>query len=66
MAEFLRGEGIDIPIRHVGLPDHFVEHGGQDAIRHSAGLSAAAITDAVYAWSNSAQARTATTVSIVH
>lgn len=38
VAEFLAQKRLDIPLRHVGIPDHFIEHGGQDEIRSLAGL----------------------------
>ena len=38
VAEFLAQQRLDIPLRHVGIPDHFIEHGGQDEIRSLAGL----------------------------
>lgn len=38
VAEFLAQKHLDIPLRHVGIPDHFIEHGGQDEIRSLAGL----------------------------
>jgi 1-deoxy-D-xylulose-5-phosphate synthase len=29
VAELLAAQGVDCPVRHLGIPDHFVEHGGQ-------------------------------------
>ncbi len=43
VAEFFAASGIDVAIRHFGIPDHFVEHGGQDEIRANCGLSSAQI-----------------------
>jgi 1-deoxy-D-xylulose-5-phosphate synthase len=43
VAEFLSSEGIDCPIRHFGIPDEFIEHGGQEEIRSSCGMTADSI-----------------------
>lgn len=43
VAELLSANGLDIPIRHVGIPDNFVEHGDQNAIRREQGMSAESI-----------------------
>ncbi len=40
VSEFLAGQGIDCPVRHVGIPDAFVEHASQGQNRVSAGLTA--------------------------
>ena len=40
VAEFLAQRGIDKPIRHIGIPDQFIDHASQDENRRSAGLMA--------------------------
>ena len=39
VAELLSSKGVDCPIRHVGIPDNFVEHGDQGELRFDSGLS---------------------------
>ena len=39
VSELLARHGIDTPVRHVGIPDNFVEHGEQDELRRVAGLT---------------------------
>ena len=43
VAELLSSKGVDCPIRHVGIPDNFVEHGDQGALRREQGMCAAEI-----------------------
>ena len=43
VAEFLTREGVNCPIRHVGIPDAFIAHAGQGECRQLAGLTADAI-----------------------
>jgi 1-deoxy-D-xylulose-5-phosphate synthase len=50
VSELLAARGIDCPVRHLGLPDAFVEHGGQNDLRREQGLSRQALVDAVSAW----------------
>jgi 1-deoxy-D-xylulose-5-phosphate synthase len=45
VAELLAAQGVDCPVRHLGIPDHFVEHGGQEQLRIAAGLSRDAILE---------------------
>lgn len=59
VAELLQSCGIDIALRHFGIPDNFVEHGDQGAIREAAGMSAEAIIEDVYRWANQAPRGTA-------
>ena len=40
VAEFLSNAGILCPIQHIGIPDAFIAHGGQDECRQMAGLTA--------------------------
>ena len=46
VAEFLTREGVNCPIRHVGIPDAFIAHAGQGECRQLAGLTADAIISA--------------------
>ena len=64
VAELLSARSIDTPIRHFGIPDQFIEHGGQEALREAAGLSAAAINAAVYAWAEGRRQLQQTPVSV--
>ena len=64
VAELLSARSIDTPIRHFGIPDQFIEHGGQEALREAAGLSAAAINAAVYAWAEGRKQPQQTPVSV--
>ena len=43
VAEFLSGSGIDIELRHIGIPDQFIHHGSQSQNRKAAGLASADI-----------------------
>jgi 1-deoxy-D-xylulose-5-phosphate synthase len=45
VAELLKQRDIDTPVRHLGIPDNFVEHGDQQEIRTAAGLSSATIIE---------------------
>jgi len=51
LAERLRAEGIDLRVRHVGLPNRFVTHGSVPSLAAAAGLSPEAIADRVAEWS---------------
>lgn len=52
VAEFLAQKRIDIALRHVGIPDSFIEHGGQDEIRNRAGLCRERILETARPFSN--------------
>lgn len=43
VGEFLSSQFLECPIKHFGIPDTFIEHGGQDEIRNGAGMHAEAI-----------------------
>lgn len=45
VIEQLVDNGMTIPIRHMGLPDHFIEHGAQSVLLHNLGLDAEALAD---------------------
>lgn len=47
VAELLACRGVTIPIAHLGLPDHFVEHGERGDVMAELGLDAAGIIHAV-------------------
>ena len=47
VAELLACRGVTIPIAHLGLPDHFVEHGEREDVMAELGLDAAGIIHAV-------------------
>ena len=46
VTEFLSTVGIDTPVRHIGIPDHFCDHAQQHENRIDAGLTADAIVAA--------------------
>jgi 1-deoxy-D-xylulose-5-phosphate synthase len=43
VLELLQAHDIRIPVRCVGLPDHYIEHGSQSTLRHKYGLDAEGI-----------------------
>ncbi|MFT4768055.1 MAG: 1-deoxy-D-xylulose-5-phosphate synthase [Glaciecola sp.] len=43
VSELLAHHGIQCPVKHIGIPDNFIEHGDQSALRTSAGTSVQAI-----------------------
>jgi 1-deoxy-D-xylulose-5-phosphate synthase len=45
--ELLEEHGIQIPLKRIGVPDEFIEHGGQDELRARVGLNASGIEAAV-------------------
>ena len=47
VSEVLARLGCNIAILHLGLPDHFVEHGTQEEMRASCGLNAEGILQAI-------------------
>ncbi len=47
VLELLSDEGIDIPVRHLGVADHIWEQASQPRLRELAGLSTAGVVDAV-------------------
>jgi len=49
VGELLRAEGIDLPILHLGLPDHFQRHASREELLAEAGLDAAGIRAAISA-----------------
>lgn len=50
VLELLAHEGIaDVQVKHLGVPDEFIEHGSMDILRRLVGLSAEHIVEAVRA-----------------
>src|SRR5699024_7887527 len=47
VAELLAGEGIGLPILHLGLPDAFQQHASREELLAEAGLDSAGIHAAV-------------------
>jgi 1-deoxy-D-xylulose-5-phosphate synthase len=47
VLELFSDEGVQVPVRRVGLPDKFVEQGSQGELRERYGLNRAGIADAV-------------------
>jgi 1-deoxy-D-xylulose-5-phosphate synthase len=46
VTELLSAEGVSVPLRRLGLPDHFIEHGAQAHLLHQFGLDPDAVADA--------------------
>lgn len=51
VSEYLAGQGIDIPIRHIGLPDNFVDQGERGELLAGCGLDVAGVLRQLMAWS---------------
>jgi len=49
VMELLEERGVQAVLKRVGVPDEFIEHGGQDELRAQVGLDAAGIEKAVAA-----------------
>jgi 1-deoxy-D-xylulose-5-phosphate synthase len=47
VAEALAGAGVTIPIFHLGLPDHFLDHGDPSTLIGECGLDAKGIISAI-------------------
>ncbi len=47
IAESLAAQGLSVPLLHLGLPDHFIDHGDSAQLLASLGLDAAGITASV-------------------
>ena len=46
VTELLSAESVSVPLRRLGLPDHFIEHGAQAKLLHQFGLDADAVAAA--------------------
>jgi 1-deoxy-D-xylulose-5-phosphate synthase len=64
VLELLSDEGIDIPIRHLGVPDRVFEQASQARLRELAGLTPAGVIDAVRQVSNERTEATAVTEAL--
>ncbi|MBW2619146.1 MAG: 1-deoxy-D-xylulose-5-phosphate synthase, partial [Deltaproteobacteria bacterium] len=52
VGEMLAAAGLTIPLKMIGIPDKFVEHGSQQVLRSVYGLDSAGITATVKSWIN--------------
>ena len=50
VGELFASEGVSLPLRHIGIPDRFIEHGSRDTCLASAGLDLAGLTANVEHW----------------
>ena len=50
VAELLAGEGLQLPLLQIGIPDRFIEHGSRDTCLAAAGLDAAGLSASVEGW----------------
>ena len=49
VGEWLAGQGMDLPVLHLGLPDRFLEHGSREELLRDAGLDADGIRQSIRA-----------------
>jgi 1-deoxy-D-xylulose-5-phosphate synthase len=50
VSEWLANDGLSARVRHVGLPDRFIEHGSPEALLKEVGLDAEGIRRQVQEW----------------
>jgi 1-deoxy-D-xylulose-5-phosphate synthase len=50
VGELLAAEGVLIPMLHIGIPDHFIEHGSREDCLVAAGLDLPSLSGAVERW----------------
>ena len=50
VSELLAGEGLLVPMLHLGIPDRFVEHGSREECLASAGLDLAGLSGSIERW----------------
>ena len=50
IGELLVGEGLAVPLLHLGIPDRFIEHGSREECLAAAGLDAAGLSGAIERW----------------
>jgi 1-deoxy-D-xylulose-5-phosphate synthase len=50
VGELLAAAGIQLPLLHIGIPDHFIEHGTRDTCLAKAGLDLAGLSTQVEQW----------------
>jgi 1-deoxy-D-xylulose-5-phosphate synthase len=50
VSELLASAGVLVPVLHLGIPDHFIEHGSRDDCLVAAGLDAASVRRRITDW----------------
>jgi 1-deoxy-D-xylulose-5-phosphate synthase len=50
VGELFASEGVLLPLRHIGIPDRFIEHGSRDTCLAAAGLDLAGLSANVEHW----------------
>ena len=50
VSELLASAGVLLPVLHIGIPDHFIEHGSRDDCLVAAGLDAASVRRRISDW----------------
>jgi 1-deoxy-D-xylulose-5-phosphate synthase len=50
VGELFASEGVILPLRHIGIPDRFIEHGSRETCLAAAGLDLAGLTANVEHW----------------
>ncbi len=50
VLELLAQEGLNIPVKMIGLPDKFIEHGAPDLLREKYGLTPEKIAQNTFSW----------------
>jgi 1-deoxy-D-xylulose-5-phosphate synthase len=50
VGELFASEGVLLPLRHIGIPDRFIEHGSRDTCLAAAGLDLAGLTANIEDW----------------
>jgi 1-deoxy-D-xylulose-5-phosphate synthase len=50
VGELFASEGVLLPLRHIGIPDRFIEHGSRETCLAAAGLDLAGLTANVEHW----------------
>src|ERR1700677_1332728 len=50
VGELFASEGVSLPLRHIGIPDRFIEHGSRETCLAAAGLDLAGLTANVEHW----------------
>jgi 1-deoxy-D-xylulose-5-phosphate synthase len=50
VGELFASEGVLLPLRHIGIPDRFIEHGSRETCLAAAGLDLAGLTASVEHW----------------
>lgn len=50
VSEYLARAGLDVPVRHLGLPDRFVDHGTPAELLAEVGLDEAGLQRSLQGW----------------